>query len=74
MPNRDAQWVIGVVLAAAMASSVQIASVQTDVRRLEDRMNAMDDRLRAVEIAFAKVEQRLSTLERLHLPTPDPAD
>ena len=74
MPNRDAQWVIGVVLAAAMALSVQIAGIRTDIRPLEDRMNAMDDRLRAVEIAFAKVDQRLATLERLHLPAPDPAD
>ena len=78
MPNRDAQWVIGVVLAAAMALSaqiaIQVAGVRTDVRRLEDRLNAMDDRLRAVEIAFAKVDQRLATLERLHLPAPDPAD
>lgn len=74
MPSRDAQWVIGVVLAAAMALSVQIAGIRTDVRRLEDRLNAMDDRLRAVEIAFAKVDQRLATLERLHLPAPDPAD
>ena len=74
MPNRDAQRVIGVVLAAAMALSVQIAGIRTDVRRLEDRLNAMDDRLRAVEIAFAKVDQRLATLERLHLPAPDPAD
>ena len=78
MPNRGAQWVIGVVLAAAMALSaqiaIQVAGVRTDIRRLEDRMNAMDDRLRAVEIAFAKVDQRLATLERLHLPAPDPAD
>ena len=74
MPSRDAQWVIGVVLAAAMALSVQIAGIRTDIRRLEDRLNAMDDRLRAVEIAFAKVDQRLATLERLHLPAPDPAD
>jgi hypothetical protein len=28
----------------------------------------MDDRLRAVEIAFGKVDQRLETLERLHRP------
>ena len=47
-----------------------VGDVRADVRR-------MDDRLRAVEIAFGKVDQRLATLERLHLPTPtapDPAN
>ena len=44
--------------------SAEIAVVRDDVRR-------MDDRLRAVEIAFGKVDQRLETLERLHLPGPD---
>ena len=63
MPSRDAQWIIGGVLAAAVALSVQIAGIRTDVRRL-------DDRLRAVEVEFGKVEQRLATLERLHLPNP----
>jgi hypothetical protein len=44
--------------------TAEIAVVRDDVRR-------MDDRLRAVEIAFGKVDQRLETLERLHLPGPD---
>lgn len=65
------QWMIGIVLTAVTVLSaqlaVQISGVRTDIRRL-------DDRLRAVEVAFAKVDQRLSTLERLHLPTPGPAD
>lgn len=71
MPSRDVQWMIGIVLTAVIALSaqlaVQISGVRTDIRRL-------DDRLRAVEVAVAKVDQRLSTLERLHLPTPNPAD
>ncbi len=41
------------------------AEVRADVRRL-------DDRLRAVEIAFGKVDQRLLTLERVLIPAPDP--
>ena len=45
--------------------SAEIADIRTDLRRL-------DDRLRAVEIAFGKVDQRLETLERLHLPAPEP--
>ena len=67
MPSRDTQWVIGVIIGAVIALSVQIAGVRTDLRRI-------DDRLRAVEVEFGKVDQRLGTLERLHLPTPDSAD
>ena len=40
--------------------SADNADIRNDLRR-------MDDRLRAVEIAFGKVDQRLETLERLHL-------
>ena len=45
--------------------SADNADIRTDLRR-------MDDRLRAVEIAFGKVDQRLETLERLHRPAPEP--
>ena len=41
--------------------SADNADIRNDLRR-------MDDRLRAVEIAFGKVDQRLETLERLHRP------
>ena len=42
----------------------QIADLRDDVRRL-------DDRLRAIEIAFGKVDQRLLTLERVLIPAPE---
>ncbi len=45
--------------------SAEIAKIRNDLRR-------MDDLLRAVEIGFGKVDQRLDTLERLHLPAPEP--
>ena len=41
------------------------------MREMRDDMRSLDDRPRDVEIAFGKVDQRLATLERLHLPTPD---
>ncbi len=41
----------------------QMADLRADVRRL-------DDRLRAVEIAFGKVDQRLLILERVLIPAP----
>ena len=70
----------GVGLAALMVSL--IAGVNTridDVRgELRDfrtevnvRMEGFDTRLRNVEIAFGKVDQRLLIIERFVLPTPD---
>ena len=35
-------------------------------------MNGFDTRLRNVEIAFGKVDQRLLIIERVVLPTPEP--
>ena len=78
MPSRGAQWIIGVIVGAGLALSVQIGGIRTDLRMqvaaVQEDLRRMDDRLRAVEVEFGKVDQRLATLERLHLPTPDPAD
>ena len=48
------------------------ADVRADVRDVRADMRRLDDRLRAVEIAFGKVDQRLLTLERILIPDPDP--
>ena len=56
-----------------MALSVQMAGLRSDHAELRTDVRRLDDRLRAVEVEFGKVDQRLATLERLHLPTP-PAD
>ena len=42
------------------------------VDRIEVRLDRFDERLRGVEIAFAKVDQRLETLERTLLPPASP--
>ena len=47
----------------------QIAALRTEVRA---EVRRLDDRLRAVEVAFGKVDQRLLTLERVLIPAPDP--
>ena len=108
MPSRDAQWIIGSVLAAAVALGVQNAAIRDDlrdvradvrdvradvraldarvtteianlraevteqIRNLSSRMDALDGRLRNVEIAFGKVDQRLLTIERVLLPAQPP--
>ena len=89
MPSRDAQWVIGVIVAAVIALSTQIvglhrriydvrnevAGVRNEVAALwsdvDEDMDGLDARLRAVEVAFGKVDQRLATIERVVLPAPD---
>ena len=77
MLSRDAQWIIGTILAAAVALSVQMAGLRSDhaairgeIAEIRTDVRRLDDRLRAVEVEFGKVDQRLATLERLHLPTP----
>ncbi len=55
--------------------STRIDDLRTDVStrmdRIEARLDGMDERLRNVEIAFGKVDQRLLTIERVVLPGPD---
>lgn len=68
MPSRDAQWIIGTIVATAIALSVQMAGIRSDIAEIRTDLRRLDDRLRAVEIAFGKVDQRLLTLERTFLP------
>ena len=39
---------------------------------MEARIDGLDERLRNVEVAIGKVEQRLLTIERVVLPAPEP--
>ena len=57
--------------------SMQIAAVNTriddmraDIRELRADHVRFEERLDAIEVALAKVEQRLATLERIVLPAP----
>lgn len=89
VPSRDVQWVIGVIVAAKIALSTQIAGLHRpidDVRNevsgvrnevsalrsdVDEDVDGLGARLRAVEVAFGKVDQRLATIERVGLPAPD---
>ena len=42
--------------------------------RIEARLDGFDERLRAIEVAFGKIDQRLATLERALLPSAPPSD
>ena len=72
----DTKWLIGtgVVLAGLLGGllSAQIQGVNTSLssrmERLENRFDGLDERLRNVEIALGKVDQRLLTIERVVLP------
>ena len=76
--SSDTKWIIGTVIGTGLALVTigltiagflfaAIGEVRTDIRRL-------DDRLRAVEIELGQVDQRLATLERLHRPSPGSSD
>ena len=70
------------LLAAIVGSTVAViavvvtlfAGLRSDIAEVRNDLRRLDDRLRAVEIEFGKVDQRLATLERLHLPAPDSAE
>ena len=72
----DTKWLTGtgVVLAGLLGGllSAQIQGVNTSLssrmERLENRFDGLDERLRNVEVALGKVDQRLLTIERVVLP------
>ena len=81
--STDTKWIIGIIVPAILVAagllSAQISAVNAGLNariddvngrleRLEADVCSMDDRLRAVEVAFGKVDQRLETLERTLLP------
>ena len=87
--NTDTKWIVGTgvaVIASVVASAVAVIAVMVtlvggvreDVRsfrtEVNARMDGFDTRLRNVEIAFGKVDQRLLTLERILLPPREPAE
>ena len=57
--------------AAVARVDARLDELRSDLR--EDRA-AFDARLRAVELAFGKVDQRLLTIERAVLPAPAPGE
>ena len=78
----DTKWIIGTVVVLVGLLAAQIAGVntriddlRTDLRELRADMREdhvrFDTRLDAVEVALGKVDQRLLTIERVVLPTPD---
>lgn len=77
--------VLGVLLSAqigvvntrindAISVNRRIDDLRSEVAELRVDVRGLDTRLRTVEIALGKVGQRLATLERLHLPGPDPGE
>ena len=68
----DAKWIIGTMLGGMVGMTAILVTLIVNMEnRIDARLNGFDARLRAVEVAFGKVDQRLATLERLHLPTPE---
>ena len=79
VPGNDAKWIIGtlggllvviggLLLAQNAGLGAQNAAIRAEIAELRTDFRRLDDRVRAVEIALGKVEQRLETLERIMLP------
>ena len=77
--SSDTKAIIGTVVGCTLAHGVLMTTIRIDdlgtridrlEMRLDERLDGLDERLRAVEVELGKVDQRLETLERLHLPTP----
>ena len=67
----------GLVLAGLLSAQIATVNGRIDdligrISRLETDVRNMDARLRGVEIAFGKLDQRLLTIERAVLPAPAP--
>ena len=80
--SADAKWIVGVVVGVVVGTWIATlgvvvtlnGGVRADLREMRAEMRAFDERLRAVEVAFGKVDQRLETLERAIIPAAPPAD
>ncbi len=53
--------------------NIRIDDLRADIRDLRADHVRFDERLDAIEVALAKVEQRLATLERVVFPARQPA-
>ena len=79
--TNDTKWIVGTgiaIITTIVGSAVAVIAVvvtlsgdiRADLRDVNARMDGLDARLRAVEVALGKIEQLVETLQRLHLPAP----
>ena len=70
----DTKWAMGtgVTIATAIVATGAVLAglLLTQIGAVNARLDRLDDRLRAVEIGFGKVHQRLLTIEHVVLPAP----
>lgn len=66
----------GLLLTSVAGTNAHIDDLRDEFRNFRSevntRMDGFDSRLRNVEIALGKVDQRLLIIERFVLPTPEP--
>ena len=73
---------IGTILTTAIGLAVLITTLLVNLGTRIDGLRAdmredyqrLDDRMRTVEQGFAKIDQRLATLERVVIPGAEPAE
>ena len=57
---------------AELGRSIEAAETKLG-QRIEDNYHRLDGRIRSVEQGFARIDQRLQTLERVIIPSGNPA-
>ena len=66
--------VVAVVVTLAGDIRADLRDVRADLRDVRASVDSLDARLRAVEVGFGKVDQRLLTIERVVLPPSPPGE
>ena len=64
--------IAGLLLTQIVGVNSRIDDLNIRIDRIEVRLDGLDERLRSVEVALARVIQRLRTIERVVLPAPAP--
>ena len=80
--STDAKWILGAIGGAVVLALGLYFDIRTEFRDVRNEIRAartevlaavgaLDTRVRAVEVALGKVDQRLLTIERIILPAPE---
>ena len=64
MPSRDVQWIIGTIVAAVIAVSVQMGGIRSDFTEIRTDIRRQDDRLRTIGGEVTAVSQAVNTLRQ----------
>jgi hypothetical protein len=66
--NNDTRWIVGtgvaIITAIVGTGAVLAGLLLTQMGAVHLRLDGLDDRLRAIEVGFGQIQQRLQTVEQ----------